>query len=119
MLDALLLTEPGQLQRQFDILECGQHRDKIERLKDKADMLVAPMCDLLITELSQICPEHLNVAGGWLIHCGYEVQQRRFTGSRRAHQRSEIASLDLDIHFLERNYVKLIANELFASLACF
>ena len=50
--DALALLEVGELQRQFDVFEGGQHRDQVERLEDEADVVVAPAGDGAVGELA-------------------------------------------------------------------
>ena len=50
VLHTLFLVELGQLQRQLDIFERGQNRDQVERLKNEANVVVAPVRNLLVIQ---------------------------------------------------------------------
>lgn len=112
MLHPLLLFERGEFQRQLDIFNRGEHRDQVETLEHEADVDVAPMRDFAVAEGAQIFAEHENFSVSRPVHRGDQVQQRRFAGARRPHQRDELAFVDLDVGVPERHDMKLIADKL-------
>ena len=94
------LLQVGQLQRQFHVLQRGQHRNQVELLEDEADVLVAPVRDLAVAQLAQVVAQHADLAAGGAVHGGDQVQQRGLAGARRPHQRHELALVDLDVDVL-------------------
>ena len=111
VLHPLLLLQMRQRQGQLHVLHRRQHRNQIEGLENESDILVAPVRDLAVAELAQIVPEHADLAAGRGIHRRDQVQQSGFTGAGRPHERHELALLDIDIHFFERDHVELVADE--------
>ena len=103
--------ETGELQRQLDIFQRGQHRDQIELLEDEADVLVAPAGDLAVAERAQVLAEDADLAAGGPVHGGDQVQQRGFARARRPHERDELALVDLEVDVVERDDVELVADE--------
>src|ERR1017187_4275962 len=119
VLQALLLLQVGELERQLHILHGRQHRKQIELLENEAHVLVAPVGDLAVAQFAQIVAEHADVPAGGAIHGGDQVQQRRFPRSRRPHQRHEFAFVDLKAHVLQRDHVELVAPVLLGQVAGF
>ena len=119
MLDSFLLAELGQLQRQLDVFERGEHRDQVERLEDEPDVFVAPARDLTVAQRTEIFTEHCDGAAGGAIHRGDQVQQGRFAGARRSHERDEFAFVDLDGGVVERGDLELVALEYLAQVLGF
>jgi hypothetical protein len=115
----LLLLQVGELERQLHVLKRRQHRNQIELLKDEAHVLVAPVGDLAVVELSQVVAQHAYLAAGSLIHRRDQVQQRGFAGPGRTHQRHKLALSDLNIDVLQGDHVELVTNEFLAQAARF
>src|SRR5439155_7462585 len=68
MLQALLLLQVRQLQRQLDVLDGIQDGNQVERLKDEADVLVAPPGDPSVRQRAQILAQHQNLTTARAIH---------------------------------------------------
>src|SRR5262245_31252653 len=119
VLHTLALLQIGQLQRQFDVLESGHHRDQVEGLKDESDMLISPMRHLAVAQAAQVLPEHENLAVGGAVHRGDQVQQRGFARAGRPHQRDELAAMNCKVDFFQRDDMKIIADEFLGKLLGF
>src|ERR1035441_5102989 len=119
VLQALLLLQVGEQERQRHVLHGRQHREQIELLENEAHVFVAPVGDLAVAQLAQVVAEHADVPAGGTIHGGDQVQQRRFTRSRRPHQGYEFAFVDPEAHVLQRDHVELVAHVLFGQVAGF
>ena len=82
------------------------------------DWKMKPMCSLRqraiwrSLERAEIFAEHRDRAAGGPVHRGDQVQQGRFAGARRSHQRDELALVDLDVALFERDDLELVAHEL-------
>ena len=94
--------QPGEEERQFDILKCGQNRNQIKGLKNESDRLVAPISQFGLTQLGHVHPLHAALTAGRPIHPGNDVQQGRFARAAWPHQRQEFSGRDVQRNPVER-----------------
>src|SRR5262245_34188326 len=68
-------------ERQFDVVEGGSPREKIETLEDKADLLVAYGRELVLRHPRHVLSIEEVLAGSWFVEAARNVHERRFPGS--------------------------------------
>jgi hypothetical protein len=101
-MNALSLLQAGELQRQLDILQRGQHWNQVELLEDEADVLVAPSAPICRSlKLVHVVPEDPNVAAGRPVHRRDDVRQG---GLARPdpHQRNKLSLMNFQLHPVQR-----------------
>src|SRR5205085_8233304 len=81
------------------------------------DVRVAPRGELAFVEPRQVGAEHVHFAFGRAVDAGNEIQQRRFAGARRPHQRDEIAALDVEADVVQGDDFKPFARVPLADVA--
>ena len=81
---------------QHDVLFGGEHRQQVEELEDKADVLPAQARQLAVVERGDLGAGDLDRALGRLVEPGEDVHERRLAGARRAHHGDELARLDTE-----------------------
>src|SRR5581483_381328 len=86
-------------------------RNQIEGLKDVADVLVAPACNLGVAEAEDILSLHQQFAGSGPINRGDHVEQRRLARSGRPHQCQELSLGDVNGDIIERGDLKRVTLE--------
>src|SRR5919109_4664473 len=118
VIPALLRVEPGQQQRELDILKRREHRNQIKCLKNVADMLIAPARRLRIIEAENIFTEHQQFASRRPVDGGDHIQQSRLSGAGWPHKREELAARNLYGDIFERFHFEGIALENLADVAC-
>src|ERR1700722_2005229 len=96
-------------QRQGDIFECGELRQKVVELPDVADIAVAIRGSLFGVELRNGIAIQENLASGWAVQRGQKMEQRALAGSTFTH--------DSD-HFASRNFEREIAEEFKPAYTC-
>jgi hypothetical protein len=89
-----LLT--GDRERQEDVLLRGQHGKQVEELEDEADVLAPDTRDLVVRELAEPGSCDRDEAARRPVERGQDVHQRRLARARGAHDRRELAGLDLE-----------------------
>ena len=85
----------GERERQRHVLLGGQHREQVEELEDEADVLAPDLRDVLVAQLSEPGAGDRDVAVGRAVERRQDVHQRRLAGARRAHDRRQLALLDV------------------------
>src|SRR5690349_16309857 len=105
-----------QLERKLDVLLGREHRNQIERLKDEADVVVAPAGKGALGHCIGLFVENQQLAAGWFVDSRDQMQQSALARSRRSHQRDELAPADDKIDVIERNYLNLPALKRFREL---
>ena len=99
----LVLAELGEQQRQLDVLARGEHRDQVEELEHEADVLGAEARELVLGQLVQhAARDRRRWPSFGAVESREQVEQRRFAGARRTHQRHEPPALDAQRDVLER-----------------
>ena len=98
----LLRLLAGNRQRQEDVLLRRQHREQVEELEDEADVLTAQLRDLGVAEAAELCARDPDRSGGRAVERGHDVHQRRLARARRAHDRGQLALLNVERHSTQR-----------------
>ena len=91
----------GERQRQRDVLERGQRRHEVERLEDEADAVAAQLGELLVVELAEVGVADEHGAAGERVEAGDGVHQGRLARARRAHDRGELAGVEVGVDAVE------------------
>src|SRR5262249_45930964 len=73
-----------------------QHRHEVVELEDEAHVRGAPVGEVRLAVARDVLAADEQLARVGLVDAGDEVEQRRFPGPRRAHQRDEIAARDVE-----------------------
>ena len=88
-------------QRQLDVPLGGQHGQQVVELEHEADIGGAPGRQLAAPELVDAPPVDLDRARRGAIEPADQVQERGLPGSRRAHERHEVAVRDVEVDAME------------------
>ena len=99
-LSPLRLRQLRQQQRQLDVLLGRQHRQQVVELEDEPDVLRAPLRQLAAAERADGHAADLDRAAGRRVEAADQIEQRGLAGSRRTHQREEIALRDFEVDAL-------------------
>ncbi len=94
-------------QRQLDVLQRTGARKQVEVLKDEADLAAAHQCQLFLGQRRDIDVLKVVASAGRAIEAAKDVHQGRFAGSRRSHDRDELAALDREADAVERAHLDL------------
>ena len=112
----LRLRELREQQRQLDVLLGRQHGQQVVELEDEPDVLRAPLRELAAAEGAHRHAVHFDGAAGRRVEAADQIEQRRLAGSRRSHQREEIALRNLQVHALEHVDALAAAGEMFVDV---
>jgi hypothetical protein len=89
---------PGIDHRQFDVLERARARQQVELLEHEADAAVADRRERIAGQaLDRLARQTVGAAGG-LIEAAEDVHQRALARARSAHDRDELAGVDVEAH---------------------
>ena len=94
---ALGLLDVAIRQRQIDVLVDRQVVEQVIALEDEADVLLLQPHAVLRRQLVHRLVEQPVLAGPGAVVHAHDVQQRALAGARRAHDRHELALLDVDV----------------------
>src|SRR6266404_1682380 len=83
-------------QRQLHVFARGSSREQIEALKDKSDLAVAYIGELVSIQTGNIGPIEKITPGRRPIETTKNVHESGLAGTARAHQRDEFALLDFE-----------------------
>ena len=97
-------------QRQLDILEDIQLVDQVERLEDEADVALAELRAVFLSETAHLVVQQHIAARCRVVQQAQNIEQRRFAAARRTHDGDELPLL----HF-ERNAVQCDGLDLFGT----
>ena len=100
-LAAFAATEVGQQQRQLDVLACGQYRQQVVELEDKADVRRAPVRQLPVRHAGEFDTADFDAAGRRFVETAQQVQQRGLAGTRRPHQGKKLAIGNVEVQFVQ------------------
>jgi hypothetical protein len=94
---ALGAVEARQQQRQFDVFLRRQHRHQVIELEDETDVVAAPRRQLPGAHRVDALPVDVNLTAAGRIQSADQVEQRRLARTRWAHQRDEVALVDVQV----------------------
>src|SRR5262249_13093431 len=86
---AIALGEPGEEERQLDVLIGGEHWQQVQMLEDEPDVLSAPGSQLPGRHRAHLRSSDADGAAGGPVEPGEHVEQGGFAGARGPHQRGE------------------------------
>jgi hypothetical protein len=93
--------DAGQHHRQRDILGGGQARHQVKALEDEADALAAHAGLLVGRKRRDVAAFEPVGAGIGPVEQAEQVEQRRFAGAGRAHDRDVFAGLDRHVEAVQ------------------
>ena len=88
-------------ERQLDVLDRVEPRQQIERLEDEADVLVADRRELVVRELPDVLAGEDVFAAVGDVETAEDVHERRLARPRGAHDRHELALVDVEVDTAE------------------
>ncbi len=83
--------ERGEQERQLHVLERVQHRHQVVELEHEADVGGSPVREFRFRELGDVLAAHQQLPCIRLVDARDQVEECRFSRSRRAHERDEVA----------------------------
>ena len=83
--------EPGDRERQADVLADVQERDEVERLEDEAGPVAAQARGLVVVEGADRLALEEDLAGRRPVEAAEELEERALAAARRTHQGDELA----------------------------
>ena len=90
-------VHPGQDKRVFDVLECREHRDQIERLEDETDVLAAEVGEFVVGQAVDVGAGNRDLALVGPVQATQQVEQRRLAAARGAQKHREQGRTDGDV----------------------
>src|SRR6185503_244097 len=117
VLPALRLRELRQQQRQLDVFKRRQNGHEVESLKDVTDVNIAPGGQLTLCHPRQIGSHNFDFALCRSIDPREKIQEGRFAGPARAHQRQKISLIQLEINLVQSDDLKSVAIESLTHIA--
>ena len=94
-------------QRQLHVFPCRCARQQIEVLKNKTDLAIANVRELVSLQSGHIRSVEQVAACAWPIETADNIHQSRFAGAARAHQGDEFTALDLERNAAHRPHFHL------------
>ncbi len=92
---------PGDRQREEDVLLRGERRDEVEGLEDEPDPAAAQHREVAVVECAQFGVADEDPAFGEIVEPGEAMQQCGLAGTRRPHDRGELAAAEGNGHVVE------------------
>jgi 16S rRNA (cytidine1402-2'-O)-methyltransferase len=92
----------AQMQRNRDVLQARERRQKIEELKNEADFVAAYVRQGVIGELAELRAVDRDLAGSRVIEAADQVEERRFSRAGRAHDPNHLTAGDFKIDAVQR-----------------
>ena len=81
-------------QRKLHVFEGGQHRHKAEILEHEPDLPVAQFRATVLVQLRRVLAVQQKLSGGRIVQQAQEMAERGLAGTRRAHERQQLARFD-------------------------
>jgi hypothetical protein len=94
-------AQPSQEQWQLDILLGGEDRNQVERLKNKADMLIAPVGQLGLVKTRYFDILDPAGTGGRPVNPGNDMQEGGFARTGRPHECQKLAGRNVKGHITQ------------------
>src|SRR5262249_54969082 len=85
-------------QRQLHILDRTGPRQQVKTLKDKADLFVSHLCQLIVRHLGNVDPVEPIVSSRMAVEAVHNFQKGRFPGTRSTHDGDELPALDTHVY---------------------
>lgn len=85
------------VQRRFDVLDDGQLRDEVIRLKDESDRTAANSRQFVVTEFADVLISKKVLPACGAIEQAQQVQERGLSGTGRAHDRDILTGFEREI----------------------
>ena len=98
---ALRAPKPGQQQRQLDVPPRRQHRQQIVELEHETHVRGAPFRQRALGQMVDPLPADRDAALGRGIEPADQIQQGGLARARGAHERQEIALLDIEVDVMQ------------------
>ena len=92
----------GDEERQRHVLGDAQQRDEVEELEDESGLVAPGERPVLLVERRDADAVDDDLARRWQVETAEQVQHRGLAGAGAAHDRDELAPLDLERHAAER-----------------
>src|SRR5688572_25658348 len=93
---AVVRGDAAVKQRQLDVLDCGSPRQQVETLEHETDAAVAYRGERVPRQARDFLFGEGVLTARRRIEAAEQVHERGFAGARRAHDRDELAGLDVD-----------------------
>src|SRR5439155_19253786 len=97
-----LPVETGVGERQLDVGQRARARDQVVALEDEADLAVAKVREVVLVEVANVdAVDQVATAGGY-VQAAEDVHQCALPAARAAHDRDEVAAMDLQRDLVQR-----------------
>src|SRR5258707_10240883 len=97
VLAAIGSRELGEEERQFDVLESGEHGNEVVHLKDETDVARTPLRELVSGHVSDLVSGHSDAAVRGDVKAAEKVEQSGFSGAAGAHEGDEVTLVHVKI----------------------
>ena len=87
---ALAIAQALDEQRKLNVLGCREHRNQVERLEDKTDLLAAQIGHPARIQGGSVRTLDADAAAGWFVDAPDQVQEGGLAASARARYRQEL-----------------------------
>src|SRR6056297_772730 len=108
----------GEIEREEDVLCCGQGRHQVERLEDEADLLAAQAGELAVGQRGEVDTTDRDAAGRERVEAGDVLHEGRLTRPGRAHDRGESTAFEVDADVIERVHRRIAGAVGLRGVAC-
>src|SRR5262249_21988410 len=107
-----------ELHRQQHIFERGQRRDEVGELKDKADLLVANLSQLIFAHAAEVPAVDLNCAPRWAVEAADQAEQGAFAAAGWPNDADNFARINIHIDAAQRMDDGFAERQVFCQSAC-
>src|SRR5215813_6245207 len=84
------IGDAAEFHRQQNVLERGQRRNQVVRLKHESEFFAAQLCEFILTERCNVHTIDCDDPGGRGIQSGDQTEERALPTARRSHDRDEL-----------------------------
>jgi hypothetical protein len=98
-------------ERVLDVFGGGEDRDKVEGLKDEADLLAAENRGLRRAEAGGVCALDEDAAGGGLVNAADEVEEGGFSAATGARDGEKFATVNCEAEAVEGGDEAMVEGE--------
>ena len=105
-----VMTVAAVDQRELDVLDRVEAGEQVERLEHEADVLVADRRELIVAQLADDLARERVYPRIRCVEAAEHVHQRRLARAGRAHDRHELAGVDVEVDALQRLDLDLLAD---------
>src|SRR3954452_326294 len=97
----LFVSHAVEVLREHDVLDRGEKGNQVELLEDESDFFGAHAIQFARRNSGDVLAIEPYLSGRRAIEASDEVNQRRFTGTGRAHDRQPLAGRDVQVKVIE------------------